>query len=974
LAFFFFVSPVLVQAATLSLSANSETVTLPSGATRSVAVTVSVSGASSVGVSIAASTQSGGNWLSVDRGSLTAGATGAAFNFIVSAAALNSGSYVGTVTVHCVSGAACNPATLSIIAIVPGLAALQPTATLMSFSTPSVLQGLTTVFSTDGSSLAFTTTVTQGNNWLQVTQSATVTPSILTITATPGSLATGTYNGTIQLTAANGTTPVPIEVTFTVQAGGGGTGGTGLNISVSPPALEIWTVQQKKTITFPQVRATGTGSAGLSVTSLTSDGNHWLSAALSAQTITGGGNPVNVTVTGDPSAVPPPSSLPASFTGTVTISASPGNSVTIAVTFTLYPGVDVTLAPDPLQFTLVPGQKLAEPVTITFASPPSQITYDSPVNVPPASWLSATVTGNTITVYVDASTLTPDTYLSSIKISGNTDSPFVGIVHVTATVTGPTPVSADQQSLSFPLSAGAAAAQETMNVTAASPSSFTAAVTSGGNWLQVSSNAPATPAALAVIATPGSLPPGTYTGNVRITPVSSAAIDIPVTMVLTATAALSIDTTPIALTAQVGGVCAARSVSILSSAPAIALPYSAQAAVQSPQGGTWLTIGTPGGNTPGGISVSCNSAGLATGNYSGSVSIASAFATNTPVTIPVTLSIAAGTAIAASPTSVSLTLTTGGACSVQQVAVSSTAPASGIAWSATGTVTAGSNWITLAPASGSTPGALTISCNASGLKAGTYSGSVTIAAGAASTTVAVTLAVADLTVTSAASGDPRLAAGMIASLFGAGLSSSTVSVSPPNTAAGGITITVRDSAGASRSATLFYVSPTQINFAIPDATVPGAVTIAVNGSSGAVASAALQVFTVAPGIFTMTGLPAGPAAALATFYDLNNQPLGPADAFRCTPAGVCTTYPLDVNGGPQLVVSLYGTGFHHASNFNVLIGSTNVTVLGVAPSPQFVGEDQMNILIPKSLAGAGDVVLLITADGIASNGPHLNFK
>src|ERR1035441_8353433 len=117
---FSFVSTVFAQSGNLILSSTSESVTLPRGTTRSVnvSVSVSVSGASNVGVSIVATTQSGGNWLSLSRSSLTAGSSATSFGFTVNATNLNAGSYVGTVTLSCISGVTCAAATVSILAIV----------------------------------------------------------------------------------------------------------------------------------------------------------------------------------------------------------------------------------------------------------------------------------------------------------------------------------------------------------------------------------------------------------------------------------------------------------------------------------------------------------------------------------------------------------------------------------------------------------------------------------------------------------------------------------------------------------------------------------------------------------------------------------------------------------------------------------------------------------------------------------------
>lgn len=43
-------------------------------------------------------------------------------------------------------------------------------------------------------------------------------------------------------------------------------------------------------------------------------------------------------------------------------------------------------------------------------------------------------------------------------------------------------------------------------------------------------------------------------------------------------------------------------------------------------------------------------------------------------------------------------------------------------------------------------------------------------------------------------------------------------------------------------------------------------------------------------------------------------------------------------------------------------------------SPQFAGLDQVNVLLPVALKGAGDVNVVLTADGQVSNVVTLKFK
>jgi hypothetical protein len=81
-----------------------------------------------------------------------------------------------------------------------------------------------------------------------------------------------------------------------------------------------------------------------------------------------------------------------------------------------------------------------------------------------------------------------------------------------------------------------------------------------------------------------------------------------------------------------------------------------------------------------------------------------------------------------------------------------------------------------------------------------------------------------VTAVSAANGNRVVAPGSIAAIYGANLASGTAasgSLANLPVSLGGISLHVRDSLGADRLAQLFFVSPTQVNFLVPDATAEG---------------------------------------------------------------------------------------------------------------------------------------------------------
>jgi uncharacterized protein (TIGR03437 family) len=67
---------------------------------------------------------------------------------------------------------------------------------------------------------------------------------------------------------------------------------------------------------------------------------------------------------------------------------------------------------------------------------------------------------------------------------------------------------------------------------------------------------------------------------------------------------------------------------------------------------------------------------------------------------------------------------------------------------------------------------------------------------------------------------------------------------------------------------------------------------------------------------------------------------------------------------------LYGTGIRGRSTLSgvaVNIGLAAGTVTYAGPQGTFVGLDQVNVLLPNSLAGSGRLVLTVTVDGQTTN-------
>jgi hypothetical protein len=140
----------------------------------------------------------------------------------------------------------------------------------------------------------------------------------------------------------------------------------------------------------------------------------------------------------------------------------------------------------------------------------------------------------------------------------------------------------------------------------------------------------------------------------------------------------------------------------------------------------WLSIAPAGGLTPASLQVSVNSSSLGGGTFSGTITLVSLGATNSPQVINVSLTVVTPPpSIAPSPSSLSFVAAIGQASPPAQAVTIANGGGYG---SFSYTVATDSSWLSASPASGSTLGSASVSVNAAGLAIGTYTGNVILTA------------------------------------------------------------------------------------------------------------------------------------------------------------------------------------------------------------------------------------------------------
>jgi uncharacterized protein (TIGR03437 family) len=485
--------------------------------------------------------------------------------------------------------------------------------------------------------------------------------------------------------------------------------------------------------------------------------------------------------------------LPASATPyscNVQVSAPGFTPSTTNVTVTLLVSTSpLLIVPNaPLNFTFetsgaVPPAQSVTPVATSGTIP---ITIGVTYGTPAVSWIVVTpptsgfATGAPFSVSVNPTGLAPGTYTGIITVTGTGAGNGPQQIPVNLIVANDALINANgctaasaACSLSFAYQIGQAApvAQNISLISSTGASlayTATAATASCGNWLGLSGSAGVTNSVLSVsVLNPTALTAATCTGTITIAATNpstnvaapNSPLVINVTLVVSSSALLLVSPTPVTFTVPVNGQ-ASQLVSVNSTSAASPLSYSVTFAPAS--GGNWLSVNQSTGNSTPNNSLLITAfpgANLSAGTYTGSVIVTAtgaggAAVANSPVTIPVTLTVTAG-ALSVSPTTLSFSQVAGGTSPAQTVQVLSSGQA--LSYTAVAANTGSINWLSVTPASGTTNSSLSVTVDGSKLTPGLYSGQITVTASGPNgtpiagspATVQVTLAVTAGTISAA---------------------------------------------------------------------------------------------------------------------------------------------------------------------------------------------------------------------------------
>jgi len=211
----------------------------------------------------------------------------------------------------------------------------------------------------------------------------------------------------------------------------------------------------------------------------------------------------------------------------------------------------------------------------------------------------------------------------------------------------------------------------------------------------------------------------------------------------------------------------------------------------------------------------------------------------------------------------------------------------------------------------------------------------------------------------------------IATIYGQRLATATESARslPLPRDLGGTSVTITDTQGAQQPASLFFASPGQLNILMPTQLASGQARVSVRAADGTVSTGAVEIRAVSPAVFTANGAGRGVAAGLALRVAADGSRITTFLARLASDGRTFAADPVDLGAaGDQVYLMLFGTGIRRATTVSATVAGGSVPVLGAAAQSETPGLDQVNIgPVPRSLAGRGEVDIVISADATRAN-------
>src|SRR5579871_1463664 len=515
-------------------------------------------------------------------------------------------------------------------------------------------------------------------------------------------------------------------------------------LTLSTNQVNFFNVPGGGTATQTLTLSTTSSSA---ITVNTSGAASWLQVSPSGQINVSAGTPTTLTITANP-----PSGLaPGSYDSDLTFGAQGSTTglQTVVVT-TFVTGTSILSAkPSSLTFTAQPGASAATPPTqsVTITSSGATLDYTATASTSSGqNWLipftstgttgSTSFAGSPLIIGVNPAGLPAGTYLGQVLVKSSTTQDSVTIaVELTVGTNSSLTVSPSVLPPFFSQAnaAGTSALTQTLTVTSTSSSAnFSVSENPQVTWLGAAI-APPTTTTTSNSGTTNSITltvvpiqtPGVYSTTLTVTN-GTSQVSIPVTYIVGTGPVPQVTPTQLTFTTSASQISTAQMVQV--SLPSGGNPIGVTATANVP----WLTVSTSATPTPVTLTVTADPAGLAAGTYMGVITVKPTNGDQYAVPINVTLTVTGSAPLLTSGPSVLLFTNQIGQAAPPAQLLQLTSNAQVLSFTTSATSTAApncpANFLQASALSSnpSTPSAVAVSVNPTGLTAGICSGTITV--------------------------------------------------------------------------------------------------------------------------------------------------------------------------------------------------------------------------------------------------------
>jgi BACON domain-containing protein len=722
-------------------------------------LTIAYTDQTTVRFSTAASTNSGGAWLSVSPAGNGCCFTPLAVQVIVTAGNLAAGTYTGQVVITNFANGGINmtiPVTLTVAASGATFFDDLPGKLSYSFktsgtSTPQSIQ----IRKAGSGTLNWTVTASTGigSGWLSASPTSGTAPSNVTISINkanlPGGGSTvGTFVGQLlfQTSGDSVTIPVAVHVGPTVFE------------QINPLNFTMPFAGANALAQVLNVAMNDNSTIRYSASVATAKGGPWLS-------ISPTGNGCCFTPLAEVVSINAGSLAAGAYTGEIIITefANPGRAMVVPVTLTvLSSGTFFADLPGQLSFSIKTNRTTATPQTVQVANGGSgTLNWTLATSTADGgNWLSGTPASgaapSAVSVAIDVTQLpgggaVAGEYIGQLVFQTTGDSTTIP---VTVTVGAAPFIQLNPISFTMPFG-GVSPLPQVLNVATIDSSTIrfsgSVATAKGGNWLSISPTGNGccfTPLAItASVINAGTLAAGNYTGEIIFTEFANPgrSMVVPVNLTILSAGAFFADLPgELTFSFATGGHATSQVIQVGNGGTGT---LNWTLSTSTADGGNWLS-GTPvSGAAPSRVTISVDATqlpggGALAGTFLGQLVFQTA---GDVTTIPVSVTV--GTAVFTQVNPIAFTMPFGGANPLPQTLTVATTDNSTIRFSVTAVTAKGGNWLSTSPTGNGccfTPLPVAVSVNASTLAAGVYTGEIILTEFAnpgRSMTVPVTLSV-----------------------------------------------------------------------------------------------------------------------------------------------------------------------------------------------------------------------------------------